>query len=68
MIPQITTDDAIFIKAVELGCNPLWADGIFGWGWHCGCARNEHGMDSQCSLITLVSVSLIGYAPRNIGF
>ena len=57
--------DQIFLKAVELGCNPMWARGMFGQGWHCTCERNEHGMDSQCSLITFKSVGITALVRRD---
>lgn len=43
--------DQIFMQAVADGCQPIWADGILGWRWHCGCDDNRHGCDSQCSAI-----------------
>jgi hypothetical protein len=44
-------NDVIFMRAVELGCNPQWLDGLFGWTWHCGCPDLRHACDSQCSMI-----------------
>lgn len=37
------------------GCNPSWLDGIFGWAWHCTCPENTHGIDQQCSIISVTS-------------
>jgi hypothetical protein len=39
-------------RAERIGCKPAWADGIFGWSWHCSCTGNPHGCDQQCSTIT----------------
>jgi len=39
------------VKAVRDGCRPVWADGVFGWAWHCTCEDNRHGCDQQCSKI-----------------
>lgn len=49
-------DDELFTMALEAGCNPFWADGIFGPAWHCGCEKRLHGFDSQCSMITVDSL------------
>lgn len=42
--------------ALYSGCKPVWADGILGKGWHCGCEDGLHYMDSQCSIITPASL------------
>jgi len=49
--PPDPLDDAIHAAALKAGCHPVWADGIFGWAWHCGCEGNLHGMDQQCSML-----------------
>ena len=46
----------IYRKAISVGCNPLWYDGIFGWAWHCGCKDLRHTCDSQCSMLTMNSL------------
>ena len=51
--------DNIFIKAVEVGCNPKWYNGIFGWAWHCGCSDFRHACDQQCSMITIESLERV---------
>ena len=38
--------------ALNSGCKPVWADGILGKRWHCGCEDGLHGMNVQCSVIT----------------
>jgi len=42
--------------ALNSGCNPVWADGILGKRWHCGCEDRLHCMDVQCSAITVQSL------------
>ena len=38
LVPKPTTsDEAIFTHATTAGCKPIWADGLLGWAWHCGC-------------------------------
>ena len=41
----------IRLLAESNGCAPIWADGIVGWAYHCGCDENTHGMDQQCSAV-----------------
>ena len=38
--------------ALNSGCKPVWADGILGRRWHCGCEDGLHCMNVQCSVIT----------------
>jgi ribosomal protein S14 len=42
--------------AISSGCKPVWADGILGKGWHCGCEDGLHCADSHCSAITVQSL------------
>lgn len=49
-------NEAIANRAVLLGCEPEWADGIAGWAWHCTCPDSRHGADQQCSMITSSSL------------
>lgn len=46
----------IYKKAMSVGCNPLWYDGMFGWAWHCGCEDHKHSCDQQCSMLTMNSL------------
>jgi hypothetical protein len=48
-------DRTIYSIAVINGCKPTWANGIFGWAYHCCCKNNTHGCDSQCSKISYES-------------
>lgn len=34
-----SAQDELFIRAVELGCTPVWAN----YRWECRCPRNAHG-------------------------
>ena len=49
-------DNNIHVRAVQLGCDPEWVDGIAGWAWHCTCPNNAHSADQQCSMITAASL------------
>ncbi len=52
LVPKQTQgDEAIFAHATTAGCKPIWADGLLGWAWHCGCEGNQHGVDQQCSVL-----------------
>ena len=53
------TPDELYLRAVELGCFPIWRNGITGWAWHCNCLRNKHGIDQQCSIITPLSLERV---------
>jgi hypothetical protein len=59
-VPDQTPDDiSLHEAALDGGCQPLWRDGILGWGWHCGCPDNRHGADQQCSIITHESLARV---------
>lgn len=51
----------IYMRALEVGCTPLWWDGIHGWSWHCNCAEVNgyppHASDQQCSMLTIKSLA-----------
>lgn len=51
------SNNDIYLKAVDVGCKPIWSDGIVGKAWHCGCDNLAHALDQQCSVITLASLS-----------
>ena len=53
---QQARDESVYLTAKSIGCQPVWHDGIYGWAWHCGCEGNPHGIDQQCSVITLASL------------
>ncbi len=55
--PLSLLDRQICQAAMEAGCNPVWSDGIVGWAWHCACEDGRHGIDQQCSAMTLVSIA-----------
>lgn len=53
---DFSDNDEVFVRAVASGCEPVWARSMFGsMAWHCSCESNRHGLDQQCSLITLVT-------------
>lgn len=49
---RTSAQTALKERAERIGCKPTWADGIYGWAWHCSCIGNPHGCDAQCSTIT----------------
>ncbi len=48
----------LYDTAVANGCTPIWADGILGLAWHCGCPDNLPNCDQQCSAISTASSQL----------
>lgn len=50
------THRKLFLKAIAVGCHPVWHDGMFGPAWHCGCGDGRHQCDQQCSMITFSSL------------
>lgn len=58
---------ALWERAVQLGCNPVWRVSIFEReAWHCTCDNNRHGTDQQCSVITWLSVERFAVTERSI--
>jgi hypothetical protein len=49
-------ESALALRARELGCRPVWRDGIVGWAWHCPCPGGEHAHDQQLSAINPTSL------------
>jgi hypothetical protein len=47
-----THQDELFIRAVELGCTPVWT-GAF---WECRCSRSVHGVSTTYAVITTPSL------------
>ncbi len=51
----------IYRRAIEVGCTPLWWDGMCGWAWHCNCPEVDgyppHACDQQCSMLTMKSLA-----------
>lgn len=50
----------LYCRARDYGCNPVWRVGLFGCGdWHCTCAHNQHGVDSDITVITWISIARV---------
>lgn len=47
-----THQDNIFLRAIALGCTPLWD----GFAWQCRCPRIVHGVSTTYTVVTYRSL------------